>query len=99
MTGTGDEPDTEAVHAHLLELQDRICAALEEVDGRQRFGEDRWEREGGGGGRSRVLRDGSVFEQAGGGLSRLHCAGGAGLPAAATAPPPRPGRRGVSAAG
>ena len=44
--------------------QDTICAALEAMDS-GRFEEDRWEREGGGGGRSRVLQGGSVFEKAG----------------------------------
>jgi coproporphyrinogen III oxidase len=46
-------------------LQERICAALTESDGLGRFHEDRWDREGGGGGRSRVLTDGGVFEKAG----------------------------------
>jgi coproporphyrinogen III oxidase len=91
-----DEPDPQAVHAYLLELQDRICAALEEVDGRQRFGEDRWERPAGGGGRSRVLRDGAVFEQAGVGFSRIH---GSEMPAAATAQRPGLGERGFEATG
>jgi coproporphyrinogen III oxidase len=45
-------------------LQDRICAALEQLD-TGRFREDVWQREGGGGGRTRVLTDGSVFEKAG----------------------------------
>jgi coproporphyrinogen III oxidase len=47
------------------ELQDRICAALEKLDGRGRFREDAWMREGGGGGRTRVLEEGGVFEKAG----------------------------------
>jgi coproporphyrinogen III oxidase len=46
-------------------LQDRICAALESLDAAGRFREDGWQREGGGGGRSRVLADGAVFEKAG----------------------------------
>src|SRR6266404_7196922 len=46
-------------------LQDNICTALEELDGRARFREDSWQREGGGGGRTRVLADGGVFEKAG----------------------------------
>src|SRR5580700_4502795 len=46
-------------------LQDRICAALTQVDGSKSFHEDSWERDGGGGGRSRVLVDGGVFEKAG----------------------------------
>jgi coproporphyrinogen III oxidase len=46
-------------------LQDGICAALEELDGRARFREDAWDRPGGGGGRSRVVADGGLFEKAG----------------------------------
>jgi len=74
-----------SVKAYLLELQDRICIALAEVDGAERFIEDNWERDAGGGGRTRILRDGAVFEQAGVGFSHVH---GAGLPAAATAARP-----------
>ncbi len=51
--------------AYLRDLQDRICAALEQLDGLVRFREDAWTREGGGGGRTRVLEDGGVFEKAG----------------------------------
>ncbi len=50
--------------AYFRDLQDRICAALAELDG-SAFREDRWERPGGGGGRSRVLTDGGLFEKAG----------------------------------
>jgi coproporphyrinogen III oxidase len=52
--------------------QDEICAGLERADGRARFGEDTWEREGGGGGRSRALADGAVFEKAGVNVSEVH---------------------------
>jgi coproporphyrinogen III oxidase len=45
-------------------LQDEICAALEKLDG-GRFREDLWQREGGGGGRTRVLEEGAVLEKAG----------------------------------
>lgn len=45
-------------------LQDEICGGLEQIDG-HRFREDRWTRSGGGGGRSRVLEKGGVFEKAG----------------------------------
>src|SRR5215813_15269016 len=48
-----------------LYLQDKICSALEEADGGARFREDSWRREGGGGGRTRVIEEGSVFEKAG----------------------------------
>ncbi len=50
--------------AYFRELQDRICAAIELLDGR-RFREDAWQRPGGGGGRTRVLAGGNVFEKAG----------------------------------
>ncbi|HEV2664068.1 MAG TPA: oxygen-dependent coproporphyrinogen oxidase, partial [Blastocatellia bacterium] len=46
-------------------LQDKICRAIEELDGGGRFREDNWLREGGGGGRTRVMEEGAVFEKAG----------------------------------
>jgi coproporphyrinogen III oxidase len=51
--------------AYFRGLQDRIGTALAELDGRAAFREDAWERPGGGGGRSRVLTDGGLFEKAG----------------------------------
>jgi coproporphyrinogen III oxidase len=53
-------------------LQDEICRALEEVDGNGRFREDAWDRPGGGGGRSRILEEGAVFEKAGVNVSVVH---------------------------
>ena len=57
------------MHARAVEylrgLQDRICAALEAADGGTRFREDTWQRAGGGGGRTRVIADGAVFEKGG----------------------------------
>jgi coproporphyrinogen III oxidase len=50
---------------HIHALQDRICAALEQTDGRASFQEDRWARPGGGGGITRVIADGAVFEKGG----------------------------------
>lgn len=58
--------------SYFRNLQDRICAALEEFDGPGRFREDLWQREGGGGGRTRVLTDGGVFEKAGVNFSEVH---------------------------
>jgi coproporphyrinogen III oxidase len=55
----------EQAAAYFRDLQDRICAVLEAADGAVRFREDAWDRPGGGGGRSRVLTDGAVFEKAG----------------------------------
>ncbi|MSU46068.1 MAG: oxygen-dependent coproporphyrinogen oxidase [Lacunisphaera sp.] len=76
-------PDLNAVRTYLLALQDGICAALEREDG-GKFQEDSWTR-GEGGGRSRVLSDGAVFEQAGAGFSHVT---GTALPASATAARP-----------
>lgn len=84
-------PDTKAVKAYLLNLQDSICAALAEADGSKTFIEDTWERSEGGGGRSRVLSDGGVFEK--GGVNFSHVMG-AQMPASATAHRPElAGRR------
>ena len=55
---------TEAVKAYLLDLQDRICAALEVEDGGARFVEDA-RRGGGGGGRTRVIENGALIEKGG----------------------------------
>lgn len=46
-------------------LQDQICAALEQADGKAVFVEDKWERTGGGGGKTRVLTHGNLLEKAG----------------------------------
>ena len=70
------------VETFLQGLQDRICAAIEAVDGEARFVEDAWQRPAGGGGRTRVLRDGAIFEQAGVNFSRVQ---GSPLPPSATA--------------
>lgn len=53
------------VSAFLKTLQDEICQGLETLDGSETFHQDAWEREEGGGGRSRVIREGGVFEQGG----------------------------------
>ncbi|MEM1255987.1 MAG: oxygen-dependent coproporphyrinogen oxidase [Cyanobacteria bacterium P01_H01_bin.21] len=46
-------------------LQDNICSALEQLDGQAKFQEDNWQRDDGGGGRTRVIQNGRVFEQGG----------------------------------
>ena len=53
------------VRNYLTNLQNRICAELETLDGKATFVRDAWERPGGGGGESRVLTEGAVFEQGG----------------------------------
>lgn len=65
------EDSRQRVSQFLRQLQDRICARLEQLDGKQTFKEDSWEREEGGGGRSRVLREGGVLEQGGVGFSEV----------------------------
>jgi coproporphyrinogen III oxidase len=80
-----DRTDADAVLAYLHELQDRICAAVEQADGLGTFRRDPWQRAEGGGGESRVLRGGGVFEQAGVNLSSVT---GRTLPASATAQRP-----------
>ncbi|SDR65383.1 oxygen-dependent coproporphyrinogen oxidase [Opitutus sp. GAS368] len=77
-------PDLNAVSSYLRALQDALCTALAREDGGQ-FSEDAWTRPEGGGGRSRVLTDGAVFEKAGVGFSHVS---GAALPASATAARP-----------
>ena len=75
----------QAVETYLRELQDRITAALEKLDGKARFKRDTWTRPEGGGGESRVLRDGALFEQAGVNYSDVR---GQALPPSATAHKP-----------
>jgi coproporphyrinogen III oxidase len=77
--------DSATVLDYLRELQHRICSALEGADGTAKFRSDRWERLEGGGGESRVLRQGGVFEQAGVNLSHVT---GSSLPPSATAQRP-----------
>jgi coproporphyrinogen III oxidase len=62
----------EQFYNYIQELQDRICAGLEAVDGKARFQEDLWERPEGGGGRTRVIENGSVFEKGGVNISAVH---------------------------
>lgn len=91
-----DRHDTAAVERYLLALQDRLCGGLEAEDGAARFGDDVWQRPEGGGGRSRVLAGGDLFEQAGVGYSAVH---GSGLPPAATAQRPELAGRAYRALG
>ncbi|MFM7575698.1 MAG: coproporphyrinogen III oxidase, partial [Microcystaceae cyanobacterium] len=61
-------PPTDAktqVSKFMRGIQDEICAGLEKLDGVGRFREDSWQREEGGGGRSRVLQEGDFLEQGG----------------------------------
>jgi coproporphyrinogen III oxidase len=84
MSGVGIMATTHTaqVNQYLLDLQDRICQALTEEDGNGQFNEDTWLRkQGRGGARARLLRDGDVFEQAGINYSHVY---GDELPPSAT---------------
>lgn len=73
--------DKISVKNYLLDLQERICQRLAAEDGAKPFLEDQWQREGGGGGRSRVIENGAVFEK--GGVNFSHVFGNQ-LPQSAT---------------
>lgn len=73
--------DKAAVKNYLLDLQDQICLRLAKEDGEKSFVEDQWQREGGGGGRTRVIDGGAVFEKGGVNFSHVF---GTELPKSAT---------------
>ncbi|MDB5987509.1 MAG: oxygen-dependent coproporphyrinogen oxidase [Nevskia sp.] len=89
-------PDTAAVERYLRGLQDRICATIETLDGKVRFERDVWQRAEGGGGQTRTLDDGAVFERAGVGFSDIT---GSKLPPSASAHRPELAGRGYRAMG
>jgi len=76
--------NSEAVREYLLDLQDRICSGLEAADGSASFGQDKWDRETGGSGRTRVIQ-GDVLQK--GGVAFSHVFGDS-LPASASASRP-----------
>ncbi|QAY53048.1 oxygen-dependent coproporphyrinogen oxidase [Hahella sp. KA22] len=84
------------VKDYLLGLQDEICNGLAAIDGGEGFVEDAWKREEGGGGRTRVLSEGGVFEKAGVNFSHVS---GARLPASASAARPELAGRSFQAMG
>lgn len=84
------------VKDYLLQLQGSICAKLTAEDGAAEFIVDEWERAEGGGGRSRVLTDGDVFEKAGVNFSHVH---GENLPPSASAARPELAGRSFQAMG
>lgn len=89
-------PDKAAVKSYLLGLQDRICNALAAEDGGAGFVEDSWLREEGGGGRTRVLANGTVIEKGGVNFSHVY---GTQMPASATAHRPELAGRAFEAMG
>ncbi|NMG28767.1 oxygen-dependent coproporphyrinogen oxidase [Aromatoleum evansii] len=88
-------PDRSVVKNYLLDLQQRIVAALEAFDG-DAFRTDAWDRPGGGGGITRVIEEGRFFER--GGVNFSHVMG-AGMPASATAHRPELAGRSFEAMG
>ena len=88
--------ELEQVRDYLLQLQQEICSALAQEDGAAEFLVDEWERPEGGGGRSRVLEEGAVFEKAGVNFSHVM---GAALPASASAARPELAGRSYQAMG
>lgn len=62
----------EKFYRYIQDLQDRITSKLEEVDGKAKFQEDIWKRAEGGGGRTRVIENGAVFEKGGVNISAVH---------------------------
>ena len=59
-------------YSYIQTLQDQICAGLEQIDGVAKFRQDIWERPEGGGGRTRVIENGNVFEKGGVNISGVH---------------------------
>ena len=88
--------DKAAVKEYLLNLQDNICGKLSRVDGGNGFVEDRWNREEGGGGRSRVIENGNIIEKGGVNFSHVF---GSNLPPSATANRPELAGRNFEAMG
>jgi coproporphyrinogen III oxidase len=93
---TYSETSVAEVKQYLLDLQDRLCQAFEASDGEGRFHEDAWNRPEGGGGRTRVIENGAVFEKGGVNFSHVH---GDELPAAASARRPELAGRSFQALG
>jgi len=87
--------NSESVRDYMIGLQNRIVSELERIDGR-RFHSDRWERSEGGGGESRIIEDGGVFERGGVNFSRV---GGERLPPSASASRPELAGRAFEAMG
>jgi coproporphyrinogen III oxidase len=88
--------DIDSIKQYLLSLQDQVSTALLQMDGKLELREDEWQREGGGGGRSRVMNGGEIFEQ--GGINFSHVFGDK-LPPSATASRPELAGRSFQALG
>ncbi|MAD91763.1 MAG: oxygen-dependent coproporphyrinogen oxidase [Gammaproteobacteria bacterium] len=73
--------DIDLVKNYLQLFQNKVCDSLEILDGKSAFISDNWERDGGGGGESRILNNGAIFEKAGVSLSHVF---GEEMPSSAT---------------
>ncbi|MGZ3757328.1 MAG: oxygen-dependent coproporphyrinogen oxidase [Mucilaginibacter sp.] len=62
----------EKIAADYQEIQNEICRSLENLDGKSKFEEEKWERDGGGGGRTRVIQNGNILEKGGVNFSAVH---------------------------
>jgi coproporphyrinogen III oxidase len=89
-------PQVEKIKKYFLQLQDNICSELEQVDDKQQFITDEWQREQGGGGRTRVIGNGAVIEKGGVNFSHVY---GDSMPASATAHRPELAGRNFQAMG
>ena len=58
-------PFAQEVKNFFISLQDDICTAIEKTDGKAKFIQDNWMREGGGGGRTRVIQEGNIIDKGG----------------------------------
>jgi coproporphyrinogen III oxidase len=65
-------PDKAAITTWFQSLQDQICHSLEALDGQSRFQEDKWDREQGGGGRTRLIQNGKLITKGGVNFSAVH---------------------------
>jgi len=88
--------DITPIKHYLLNLQNHICDSLSVIDGAKGFAEDSWDRADGGGGISRVLEGGDIFEKGGVNFSHVY---GSGLPGSATAHRPELAGRSFQALG
>ncbi len=64
--------DKERIAEVYRHIQDEICTALEALDGKARFEQEVWERDGGGGGRTRIIQNGTILEKGGVNFSAVH---------------------------
>ena len=56
---------------HIVQLQENLCREFEKIDGKGKFFEDKWVREGGGGGITKIIEDGEIIEKGGVNISKV----------------------------